>query len=142
MKNRRGAALAGAIILCSLIITVSLAISAVFINMSANNIVRRIENQSALEFDAAFNKFVSTGGSKPEDTSRYTFEVYEKDEYVKALVGKIGTESFAFYGIYDFQSGEGHSKVLAYQTSHLDIEVGESGLTLGGLGPFTIVTGE
>ena len=87
---------------------------------------------------------MSTGGNKPEDTSRYTFEVYEKDEdeYVKALVGKSGTESFVFYGIYDFQDGEGHSKVLAYQTSHLDIEVGVSSLTLGGIGPFTLVTGE
>ena len=138
MKKRRGAALAGAIILCSLIITVSLAIGAVFINMSADNIVRRIENQSGLQFDAAFNKFVSTEGNKPEDTSRYTFEIYKKDEDVKALVGKNGSSNIVFYGIYNFDT----DKVLAYQTSHLDIEVGESGLTLGGIGPFTVVTGE
>ena len=50
MKKRRGAALAGAIILCSLIITVSFGISAVFLNISANNIIRRVDNQTSLEY--------------------------------------------------------------------------------------------
>lgn len=135
MKKRRGAALAGAIILCSLIITVSLAVGVVFIDISANNIVRRIDNQAELQFNASFNSFVSNNGAKPDNTSKFTFEVYKKEDnnQIKALVAKNSGGTMVFYAIYNFEVG--HEKVLAYQTSDFVVEYAPV-FKLAGIGPF------
>lgn len=138
MKKRRGAALAGAIILCSLIITVSFAISAVFLNLSANNIIRRVENQVSLEYEKAFNRFKN--GETVENTTSITYEQYQKDEHTKALVARRGSENkITFYAIYDSNDG-GH--VLAYQESHFDVEYIDDKLYLGGVGPMVLIVEE
>ena len=135
MKKRRGAALAGAIILCSLIIAVSFGISAVFLNISANNIIRRVENQTSLEYEKAFNKFKNN--ETPANTTSITYKIYEKDTNVKALVARRGSENrITFYAIYDF-TGDG--QVLAYQESHFDVEYIDEKLYLGGIGPMILI---
>ena len=139
MKSRRGAALAGAIILCSLIITVSFAISAVFLNISSDNIVRRIENQRSLDYAQAFNRFKA--GEDLDLSAKYSAEVYAKDTNVKALVIKGSSSgTMLFYAIYDFDLE--HEKTLAYQESHFDVKYIEEKLYLGGIGPFELVVEE
>ena len=134
MKKRRGAALAGAIILCSLIITVSFAISAVFLNISANNIVRRIENEVSLEYQKAFNRFKSN--QTVSNTNTITYEQYSDGGNIKALVARRGSSnSITFYGLYNTST----YKVLAYQESHFDVEYIDENLYLGGIGPFTLI---
>ena len=133
MKKRRGAALAGAIMLCSLIIVVSLGVSVVFMTLSANNIVRRIERENTLSYQHAFNVFVeSNGETTPESTNRHTFKIYEKDEDIKGLVAYSKTDNqMSFYAIYDFSIHE----TLAYQESHFDIVEIEGVNYLAGLVP-------
>ena len=140
MKSRRGAALAGAIILCSLIITVSFAISAVFLNISSDNIVRRVENQRSLDYAQAFNRFKA--GEDLDLSAKYRAEVYAKDANVKALVIKGSTSgTMLIYAIYDFDL-EHEKNTLAYQESHFDVKYIEEKLYLGGIGPFELVVEE
>ena len=141
MKSRRGAALAGAIILCSLIITVSFAISAVFLNISSDNIVRRVENQRSLDYAQAFNRFKA--GEDLDLSAKYRAEVYAKeDTNVKALVIKGSSSgTMLFYAIYDFDL-EHEKNTLAYQESHFDVKYIEEKLYLGGIGPFELVEEE
>jgi len=118
-NNRRGAALPGAIILCSLIVVVSIGLSTVFISLTASNFVSKTKNANSLSFAQAFNNFKDNDGAVPE-SSRYTWKVYEttKDgDTYKALCAKDSNNNLIFYGIYNFTDHE----TIAYQESNFYI---------------------
>ena len=115
MKLKRGAALPGAIILCLMMVLVSLAISTLFLNMTATNVLNRTNDEKSLKYVESFNQF-KQDWSKPEDSGNVTWKVLEKDANVKALVAYEGS-SIAFYAIYD----NNEHKVLAYQASNIYI---------------------
>lgn len=126
MKLKRGAALPGAIILCTLMILVSLALSTIFLDMSATNYLHRNDDEKSLIYAESFNKF-KLDGSVPSNTSRFTWKSYA-DENVKALVAYEGS-TVAFYAIIYRDT-----KVLAYQESNIYIDAENK---LGGIVPIS-----
>lgn len=116
ISTRKGAALPGAIILCTLIIIVSLGLASVLLNISASNIVHKNETMLSLKYQEAFNNFKKDASDKPLDTSSISWKIYEKDTNIHALCAYQG-EDLVFCGIYDHTEEE----VLTYQESNFYI---------------------
>ena len=135
MKVKKGAALPGAVALCSILLIVSVAVAGTVVSIVGTNIARRNKNSNDLEFLNSHEQFVRSNGDQSAITgTKYTYRVYDYDEVVgkdiKALVAYVkGTDTIKYYSIYDFTHGE----TLAYQTNNLYIYNDENYIYLGGL---------
>lgn len=115
MRKRKGAALPGAVILCTFLLIVSFTVSYIVIETISLSQYQKIVQSHNLIYQTAHNEFVKNNGALPTDTT-FNWEVYEKEEdtNVKALAAyHKASDELEFYSIYDFE----HDELLAYQTS-------------------------
>ena len=135
MKMRKGAALPGAVALCSILLIVSVAVAGTVVSIVSTNLARRTKSANELEFLNSHEQFVNNDGDPSAITgTKYTYRVYDFDEIpgkeIKALVAYVkDTETIKYYSIYDFTNYE----TLAYQTNNLYIYNDENYIYLGGL---------
>ena len=119
MKLRKAAALPGAIMICTLLLIISVTISAFVIQNATTTIVNNANDKKLSDFVDSFNKFKQTGDTSLISSARYTYKVYDGENQIKALTAsEKASETLVFYAIYDFDSGD----TLAYQTSDFYIE--------------------
>ena len=119
MKLRKAAALPGAIMICTLLLIISVTISAFVIQNATTTIVNNANDKKLSDFVDSFNKFKQTGDTSLISSTRYTYKVYDGENQIKALTAsEKASETLVFYAIYDFDSGD----TLAYQTSDFYIE--------------------
>ena len=119
MRKQKGAALPGAIILCTFLLVVSFAVSYLVIETVALAKVAKIEADQSLILSNGHNEFVSNGGNIPSDTT-FNWQTYydEGNPTVKGLVAYAkASQEMKFYSIYDFTN----DKLLAYQTKEFYI---------------------
>ena len=128
MKIRKGAALPGAIMLCSLLLVVSFSVAYLVVYNATIGRVDSVKSSFRLEFHEAFEKYKAgtAVGDLHSDNLVYSTIV---DADVKALIGRNKGGAMQAYGIYDFA----HDKVLAYQDADFYISVVDGHSYLGGI---------
>lgn len=139
--RKKGAALPGAIALCSILLIVSITVSGTIVGLVSNNKINRMKADNEFEFLIAHEKFVNNGGSSDKDITsligdvNFRPHVYEKDDNsnIKSLVAwKKNVDEIKYYSIVDF-TNLGDIKVLAYQTDKLYVYEDADYWYLGGL---------
>ena len=137
MRKNKGAALPGAVALCSIMLILSVTVAGTVVSVITTNKARRLNTENELDFLISHEQFIANGAATNETeyitSSKYDYMVYAniiEDHNVKALVAFIkNTETPKYYSVYDFTS----SKVLAYQTSNLYIYEDEDYIYYGGI---------
>lgn len=119
MRKRKGAALPGAIILCTFLLIVSFGVSYMVVETITLSQLSKIEDDNHLIFSKSYNEFVASDGLLPSDTT-FNWATYYNDgePTVKALVASSkANNEMKFYTIYDFTN----NKTIAYQTDEFYI---------------------
>ncbi len=128
MKKRKGAALPGAIMLCSLLLVVSFSVAYIVVYHATIGRVDSLKSSFHLEFHESFEKF-KAGVAVGEITSENLVYTTVSDGDVKGLIGRNKGGIMQAYGIYDFA----YDQVLAYQESDFYITVVDGHSYLGGI---------
>ena len=128
MRKRKGAALPGAIMLCSLLLVVSFSVSYLIVYHSTIGKIGSMESALRVEFLESFEKYKAgtSVGDLRSETLVYTSLL---DGDIGALIGRNKGGFMKAYGIYDFNTHE----VLAYQDANFYIEVRDGHSYLGGI---------
>lgn len=138
--RRKGAALPGAIALCSILLIVSITVSGTIVALVSNNKINRMRAENDFEFMVAHEKFIAANGSSDAEIAtllgdvNFRPHVYEKvgNPNIKSLVAwKKNVDEIKYYSIADFTDLD-NIKILAYQTENLYITEDENFIYVGG----------
>ena len=132
MRKRKGAALPGAIMLCTLLMAVTFGVAFLVVNAATTSRVESIESAYRLEFESAYHYFREHEDIVGFESQTFVYSVLES-ENTKGVLAKNKAGSLCFYAIIDFTT----KKTLAYQTSDFYISVKDGESYLGGILPMT-----
>ena len=129
MRKRKGAALPGAIMICTFLLVVTFGVAFLVVHSATQRQVASVESSYRLEFENAYRYFLTHS----EDMSGFESKTFNystlKEGHVKAVLAKNKAGSLRFYAIRDFDT----KKTLAYQTSDFYISVKDGKSYLGGM---------
>lgn len=128
MRKRKGAALPGAIMLCTLLMAVTFGVAFLVVNAATTSRVESIESAYRLEFESAYHYFRKHESIDGFESQTFVYSTLESGN-MKGVLAKNKAGSLCFYAIIDFDSGT----TLAYQTSDFYISVKDGKSYLGGL---------
>lgn len=129
MRKRKGAALPGAIMLCTLLMAVTFGVAFLVVNAATTSRVESIESAYRLEFESAYRYFLKHDGSIAGfESQTFVYSVLESGN-TKGVLAKNKAGSLCFYAILEFPS----KTTLAYQTTDFYISVKDGKSYLGGL---------
>ena len=129
MRNRKGAALPGAILICTFLMVVTFSVAYLVVHSATIKQIEGIQGDQHLEFESAYRHFKANNGDMSAFSSDSFVYSTLADGNVKAVIAKNKGAQMRFYAIHDFSSG----KTLAYQTEDFYITVKEGHSYLGGL---------
>lgn len=128
MRKKKGAALPGAIMLCTLLMAVTFGVAFLVVNAATTSRVESIESAYRLEFESAYHYFLEHKNIAGFESQTFVYSTLESGN-TKSVLAKNKAGSLCFYAIVDFDSGA----TLAYQTSDFYISVKDGKSYLGGL---------
>ena len=131
MRKRKGAALPGAIMLCTLLMAVTFGVAFLVVNAATTSRVESIESAYRLEFESAYHYFLKNKNIDGFESQTFVYSTIDslESENTMGVLAKNKAGSLCFYAIIDFDSGA----TLAYQTSDFYISVKDGKSYLGGL---------
>lgn len=132
MKKQKAAVLPSAILMCTVLLTVSFVVAYLVVTHATNQRIDALNSSQKVEFAGAYDHFIRNNGDTTIESDLFTYSKLEETiegKDVKGLIAKNKAGTMTFYAIYDFTS----HKTLAYQTEDFYIVTVNETSYLGGI---------